>query len=124
MANEMRVTKRQYFEALKTFVGGGKLAYPTDDVVAFINHEVELLDKKSSVKKPTKTQVANEGFKTIVTEVLGVVGKPVTVTELIKADERFTDVSNQKMSSMLRQLVESGEVVKTTDKKVSRFALS
>ena len=45
-----------------------------------------------------------------------------TVSELIK-DERLSAYTNQKISALLKKLIESGEVEKSTDKKVSRFAL-
>ena len=48
MANKK--TKREFYGELRELVGGNA------ELVAFIDHELELLDKKSSSKTPTKTQ--------------------------------------------------------------------
>lgn len=93
-----------------------------EEVVNFCNHEIELLGKKRSSSKPTKVQVANEGIKDNIVETLGNIGEPMTVTEVIKA--MGGEYTPQKISALLRQLVEAGKVVKTVEKKVSRFALA
>ena len=50
--NTVKVTKRMRFEQIKSLVGDN------EELVAFIDHEIELLDKKNSrTGKPTKTQV-------------------------------------------------------------------
>ena len=50
--------------------------------------------------------------------------KGMTVTEIQSKDNVLGDLSNQKVSALIRQLVESGEVVKTVDKKKSYFSLA
>ena len=92
-----------------------------DDLVAFCNDRIEKLSRKSGSKKPTKTQVENEGIKDTIVEVLGEIA-PATAT-MIATDPRV-NVSNQKVSALLRQLIESGEVVKATDKGKSLFSLA
>ena len=93
------------------------------EMVAFIDHEIELLDKKASNKKATKTQEANVGIKSTILAVLEG-GKSMTVTEMQGASAELGKLSNQKVSALVRQLVKAGEVVKTIDKKVSRFSLA
>lgn len=92
-----------------------------DDLVAFCNDRIDKLSRKSSSKKPTKAQVENEGIKATILEVLGEIA-PATAT-MIATDPRV-NVSNQKVSALLRQLIESGEVIKTTDKGKSLFSLA
>jgi len=116
MAN--KVTKKEMFEAIKKV----EAVANNEAMVAFIGHEIELLNNKSANKKPSKVQEANEAIKVDILNTLGT--KPVTVSELLKANEAFADMSNQKMSALLRQLVEAGKVVKSTDKKKSLFALA
>ena len=48
----------------------------------------------------------------------------MTVTEMQGASAELGELSNQKVSALVRQLVEGGKVVKTIDKKVSRFSLA
>lgn len=115
MAN--KITKKEMFTMIKAQVKDNA------EMVAFIDHEIELLDKKASNKKATKTQEANIGIKSTILAVLEG-GKSMTVTEMQGASAELGELSNQKVSALVRQLVESGEVVKTIDKKVSRFSLA
>ena len=78
--------------------------------------------KKRSSSKPTKTQVENEAIKEKILEVLLQNENAVTCGEIVKALEN--EYNPQKISALLRQLKEAGKVVKTTEKKVSRFALA
>ena len=91
--------------------------------VAYLKNELALLDKKAQNKKATKTQEQNKGIKAIILEVLATIGSG-TVTDIQNGNEELSALSNQKVSALVRQLVESGEVVKTTDKKKSIFSLA
>ena len=115
MAN--KITKKEMFTRIKAQVKDNA------EMVAFIDHEIELLDKKASNKKATKTQEANIGIKSTILAVLEG-GKSMTVTEMQGASAELGELSNQKVSALVRQLVEAGKVVKTIDKKVSRFSLA
>ena len=115
MAN--KITKKEMFTMIKAQVKDNA------EMVAFIDHEIELLDKKASNKKATKTQEANVGIKSTILAVLEG-SKSMTVTEMQGASAELGELSNQKVSALVRQLVEAGEVVKTIDKKVSRFSLA
>ena len=115
MAN--KITKKEMFTMIKAQVKDNA------EMVAFIDHEIALLDKKASNKKATKTQEANVGIKSTILAVLEG-AKPMTVTEMQGASAELGELSNQKVSALVRQLVEAGEVVKTIDKKVSRFSLA
>ena len=115
MAN--KITKKEMFTMIKAQVKDNA------EMVAFIDHEIELLDKKASNKKATKTQEANVGIKSTILAVLEG-GKSMTVTEMQGASAELGELSNQKVSALVRQLVEAGKVVKTIDKKVSRFSLT
>lgn len=115
MAN--KITKKEMFTMIKAQVKDNA------EMVAFIDHEIELLDKKASNKKATKTQEANVGIKSTILAVLEG-GKSMTVTEMQGASAELGELSNQKVSALVRQLIEAGEIVKTIDKKVSRFSLA
>ena len=91
--------------------------------VAYLENELALLDKKAQNKKATKTQEQNVGIKATILEVLATIGSG-TVTDIQNGNEELSTLSNQKVSALVRQLVESGEVVKTTDKKKSIFSLA
>lgn len=91
--------------------------------VAYLENELALLDKKAQNKKATKTQEQNVGIKATILEVLATIGSG-TVTDIQNGNEELSALSNQKVSALVRQLVESGEVVKTVDKKKSIFSLA
>jgi hypothetical protein len=116
MANKM--TQRDYFNEI---IAVAKAA-DRNDLVEFAEGRIAALDKKSANRKPSKAQAENEGIKSVILEVLTDEG--VTVTDLIKSDERFAEFSNQKMSALLRQLVADGKVAKTVEKGKAFFALA
>ena len=121
-SNSTKVTKRERFSQLMEIVKTSKVENSAE-LVAFIEHEVELLTKKNSRSgKPTKTQVENETIKAQIVSVLERVGKPMTVTQLL-AESEFTGLSNQKVSALLTQLRKSDEVVRTIEKKVAFYSL-
>lgn len=91
--------------------------------VAYLENELALLDKKAQNKKATKTQEQNVGIKATILKVLATIGSG-TVTDIQNGNEGLSALSNQKVSALIRQLVESGEVVRTTDKKKSIFSLA
>ena len=91
--------------------------------VAYLENELALLNKKAQNKKATKTQEQNVGIKATILEVLATIGSG-TVTEIQNGNAELSALSNQKVSALVRQLVEAGKVVKTVDKKKSIFSLA
>ena len=99
MSNK-KMTKREMFEQIKA---NYKL---TDAEVAFIDHELELLAKKNaSEKKPTAQQVANEGLKSVILNVLTENGGLMTITDIQKSCAELSELSNQRVSAIVRQMV-------------------
>ena len=109
------MTKKEMFVVLRARVADDA------EMVAFIDHEIELLSRKRSTGKPTKNQLANEGIKDEIISILAE-SEDLRAGDIVKLmDEKY---SLPKVSALLKQLVESGKVVKTTEKKVSRFSLA
>jgi hypothetical protein len=115
-----KITKAQMFAQIKAIPAVAE----NEDMVAFIDHELELLAKKSANRKPSKKNEENEVLKVKIVEVLGTFENGATVTEIINADDTFNGMSNQKISSLVRQLVLDGTVTKGTDKKKSVFSVA
>ena len=116
MANTKKMTKRDYFTAILS-------KYPlTDAEKAFVEHELELLEKKnSSEKKPTAQQVANEGIKAAI--VAGMTpNRLYTVTEIQKEIPECAELSNQRVSAILRQMI-GVSINRTEDKRKAYFSL-
>lgn len=116
---EKKITKREMFAMVINALGQTEVAQKAE-MVAFLEHEIDLLERKSSKSATTKNQAENEKLMVLIKDALAELGKPVTVSELMP----LVELSNQKISALLRILKERGEVVKTTDKKKSLFSLA
>jgi hypothetical protein len=116
MEKTKKMTKVDYFKQIKANYA------LTADEVKFIDHEIELLTKKNSAeKKPTAQQTANEGIKTAIVEGMEP-NRLYTVTEIIKSIPECADMTNQRVSALLRQMVECGKVKRTEDKRKAYFS--
>jgi hypothetical protein len=120
MANSKKLTKAEKYAMLK--------AIPTvaenSVLVEFIDHELELLAKKNSAdKKPTAQQTANEGIKSAIVEGMEE-GKLYTITDLIKSIPTCAELTNQRVSNLVRQLIAEGKVVRTEEKRKAYFSLA
>ena len=88
----------------------------------------KLAEKRSTPSKADKEKSAEH--KAIADEIILVLSTEETVTngmtvsEMQKASEMLAGYSNQKISAILRKMVDSGAVVKTTDKKKSYFSVA
>ena len=123
---EKKLTKKEMFEMIK-----GVCADRTD-IIDFCNHEIELLSRKNSKSGATKTQKENEIVANMLVEELAKVNKPITITDLMNTSEIIknyklengNNLSNQKISAIFKQLVESNKIVKVVDKKKSYFSIA
>ena len=108
-------TKKQMYAAILA-------KYPlTEDEKSFLNHEIELLEKKNSAdKKPTAIQVANNGLKEAILNHMEK-DKSYTVSALIKSVPDLNELSNQKVTALMRGLIDEGKVEKFTEKKSTLF---
>lgn len=118
-----KMTKKDWFETIRAFLEESDFE-PKEEVLNFLSHEIELLNKKSSSGKKTKNQKENEEIKKLILVALELFGKPVTVTTMIKENSEMNKLSPQKLSALLKQLVESEEVVRTVEKRVPYFSLA
>ena len=83
-----RVTKKEYFEILRGIVEGN------DELVAFIDHEVELLSKKSNVR--TKAQIENDAIVEDIYNYLAEIGRPAVTFPTIGTLYTFSSVSGRR----------------------------
>lgn len=117
-----KMTKKDWFKELEKLVKKSEYGRK-EEMLKFITHEVELLDKKHSKSGQTKIQKENLEIMEKIVASLKKVEKPVTITELQASDKEMAVFSNQKLSALLKKLVESDRVVKTTEKKKSMFSV-
>ena len=95
------------------------------EMLNFIDHEVELLNRKSGKSGQTKTQKENEVLKAQLLDAFAKMEKPVSISEFQeKSNEPVAQLTNQKLSALLNQLVKAEIMVKTIEKKKSYFAIA
>lgn len=121
MEKTKKMTKRDYFSKLIEIVESVNVDNSVE-IIDFLNHEIELSKKKSSVK--TKTQKENEVLMEVVFNALVEVGKPMTVSELMEANEEVGTMKNQKVTALLKKLKENGRVVRVEDKRKAYFSIA
>lgn len=115
-----KLTKKDHFNALKAIPEVAQ----NEVLMAFIDHEIELLNRKNSTatgeKKLTATQVANEELKTAILEGM-TANRLYTITELMKEIPECAELTNQKISAIVRQMVKENTVNRIEDKRKALF---
>ena len=117
---EKKLIKKDYFNMLREIV----VSMERKDLVDFIDNEIELLNKKSSRTTLTQTQKENEKLKEKIVSTLTELGKYATISEIQQANPELADLSNQKMSALLKQLVDTKTVDKVIEKKKAYFSIA
>lgn len=118
MTNEKakKVTKKERFAQLLEL----EAVKANADLVAFVNHEIELLENKnkskSGEKKPTERQRENEQLKKLILEHM----KPDTLyagADFLREIPALKGESNQRVAALMKQLMENeGKVERVQDK--------
>lgn len=97
---QKKMTKAQMFAQIKANYN------LTDEENAFIDHELELLAKKNSAeKKPTAQQTANKAICDAIVNGMED-GKLYTITDLIKTIPECADLTNQRVSALVRGMLD------------------
>lgn len=114
MAN--KTTKRDYYNRLLTIE---EVANDTE-LVDFIKHELELLDKKNKSKSNELTETQKENLELMEEITTWLNGRKNTTIADIR---KHFGLSSQKITPLMTKLVEAGKVTKVTDKRVSYYNL-
>lgn len=110
-----KITKMEMFERVLS-----RLTDPTE--IEFIQHQMDLLQSKNANRKPTTTQKENEVFKELIEYFLVEnAEEKFNISEIQAKVPEVEKLSNQRMSSLMKQLVESGKVNKTYEKRKAYF---
>lgn len=110
------MTKKEMFVAIKAVVADNQ------EMVDFIDHEIELLSKKRSDNSKAKAESDARAEKVFVA--LSEMDAPVTISELQAktSDEEVAGYSNQRISALMRKL--GDRVVKTMNKGKAYFTVA
>lgn len=93
-------------------------------LIDFVNHQIKLLDNKKESKKQSKEQEENAAYSDAIYEQMAFERK-YSAAELMKElpavsdwnANHETELSVQKLASLLKPLVDGGKVIKTTEKR-------
>lgn len=114
---EKKKTQKELYAELRV------LAQGNDELIAFIDKKVEQLNHRTDTKKITAKQVANAEIKDRLYDWLAEQDKGMTCTEIYTLTD-FGITSATHASALLKQMVDSGRVAKTYDKKVAKFQVA
>ena len=117
MANTKKLTHKDYYNMLLAI----KEVAEDEALVGFIKGRIEQIDKKASgtSKADEKKNAENDVIKTAICDTI--TDTAMTISEMQKANSELAELSNQKISSMLRQLISAGEVERTEVKGKAYF---
>lgn len=111
------MTKREMFAAIREVV------IDNAEMTAFIDHEIELLVKKSSAeRKPTKTQLENIHFKEVILAYLTDVEVGRCIKDLQAEIPEISGLSNQRVTHLMTALVNENKVTKEYVKKTPFYS--
>jgi hypothetical protein len=129
---ETKYTQKQMYEAVIGMARGEAVSIPMGKVIEFAEKKLEQLANKSGKTSAKRTEEVDI-FLDLIRDVLaestdvkgmqcGAIAKDERIIGFAWADGKET--SPQRVSAMLKKLVDCGDVVKVTDKKVSYFHLA
>ena len=101
----------------------GNCEVPADVKEKLEKMREQFVKKNSAERKPTANQVENQGYKADILAYLGTVER-ATITDLMKAVPSLAELSNQRVSAIVRQLKYSGEVVREEIKRKAYFSIA
>ena len=120
---EKKMTKKEMFTLI------AKLNADNAEIVDFCNHEIELLDRKKSQGNAKANEKMDMQVE-LVYKALVLVNRPIKVSELIAETDLSAlendsgTVSSQKVSALLKKLVDSKRVKRIEDKKNTLFVIN
>jgi tRNA uridine 5-carbamoylmethylation protein Kti12 len=122
MKNAM--TKRDCFNLLAELVTISK-SEKQAELLEFISHELELLDKKSSSNRLNVAKINEQSkIQKNILEVLKQAENGLTATEIQRTNDELNIYSLPKISAMLKKLIQDGSVIRTVEKKKAIFRMA
>ena len=122
MAKKMTIVEQ--YDKVKALLNGEVVEdYTIEQALQFLTERSAQTAKKNASggeRKPTKTQLENEGIKEQILAVLTT--EPMNIATIRKADPSLPD-SSQKMTALLTQLVNEHKIVRTEIKGKVHYSL-
>lgn len=121
---EKKITKKEMFLQVIALAQGEEISVSADEIMDFARHEIDLLNKKanSKSKKEKANDAENTRLSDLILEVLLDSKKAFTISEIMAENSELGALSNQKVSALMKKLVDGGLVVKSVNKGRSYFS--
>lgn len=114
-----KITKAQNFNAIREILVNAD----KPELVAFVDHELELIANKAARRSatPTKAQVAGAILRQAVLDLLQTEGKPMRIADIVAALPADLEATPGKVSYQLGVLIGEHVVEKVVDKRVNFY---
>lgn len=104
---------------------GTEDVFTADEAIEKLTAMAVQLDKKASApKKPTAKQTENEKLMEDIALALADADAPMTISDMIAKFSCCEGMSNQKVATIVRKMVENGAVVREEIKRKAYFSLA
>lgn len=115
-----KVTKRVVLEMM---LGVAEIQ-ANADMLNYVNHELELLDKKNASATKSAKQKENDNIKDVIVELFKRdVSAKYTIDEFReKFETELGTMSNQKVSALFTQLKKNDIIIRTEEKRKAYFS--
>ena len=119
--------KMTYVEALTIAIDTmNSLESPNKEAIDKLIALKESTEKRNNSKSKAEVakQSANDELKNVIIEVLTNCTEPITITEMLALDERFNNLKVQKISPLMRKLLEEGKIKREEMKRKAYFSIA
>lgn len=122
MTTSSSSSKMTYVKALDMVLTSLPTDFNAEAMEKLTALRASLVKKSASDHKPTAKQMENEKLMDRAFDLLVQAGKALTVSELMQMDADFGAMSNQKVATLLRSLVNDGKVKREEVKRKAYFS--
>ena len=125
---DKKMTKKEMFAQVIALAQGEEISVEVEEIVAFAQKEIELLDRKKSSKskKEKEKDALDEQLKEAILLILDEKAEPMSASEILKeVSKDYEDISIQKVSAILKKMCEEEDAIveKFVEKRKSFFRL-
>lgn len=117
---ETRKTQKEFYGELRDLA----VANERVDLIDFIDKKIEQLNRKTENKGLTDVQKANIKTMDIILDTLRAMDEKARISDLQDANQTLATLTNQKISALLKKLVDSNQVTKVIEKKIAYFKIA
>ena len=124
---EKKMTKVDMYEAMKAMVQGGETNVTVEEMVAFIDKQIEQVQKKNAYKspnaKPSVAKEKNAAAREVIYGILSAADAPMAAKDFVGM-EGLEERTSNSIAQLLGQLVKGGQVAKGKVKGVTVYAIA